>query len=211
MRSYPDELFRFDTVQGLLEEEWKRQPDDQRRKRVYRKLMLSPFVYRESADDPDFAYIRNFRNRLRDDFEQHTPFRLEVFKNVAMLTIPEAKRRYTLFPDSKGLMDVCLHVMAEIRSKQEQLAITEYGEVRMPIASFEQIVRETKEQMGHGWAKKYREERVSEVARLVIDKWKEWEMAEWDEELNVVTIRPGAARAVSVYPKDYLERLEEKL
>ncbi|WP_059103515.1 TIGR02678 family protein [Shouchella shacheensis] len=210
MRSYPDELFRFHSIEEMLEDEWRRQPDGGRRKRVYRKLMLSPFVHRQSENDADFAYIRNFRNRLRDDFEKHTPFRLEVFKNVAMLTIPEAKRRYTLFPDNKGLVDVCLHVMTELREKQDELAINEFGEVRLPIASLEQTVRDAKERTDHGWAKKFREERIPEVTRQVVKQWQTWEMADWDETLRVVTIRSGAARLTSVYPKDYLEKVEEE-
>src|SRR5690606_22033769 len=74
MRSYPDDLFKFKTIKELQEQEWMRHQEDQRRKRVYRKLIMTPFVYRKSEDDPDFAYIRNFRNRLREDFEEHTPF-----------------------------------------------------------------------------------------------------------------------------------------
>src|SRR5699024_8985835 len=71
MRSYPKDLFEYDSVQDILDSEWERHEADERRKRVYRKLMISPVVYRESDDDPDFAYIRNYRNRLKDDLEAH--------------------------------------------------------------------------------------------------------------------------------------------
>jgi uncharacterized protein (TIGR02678 family) len=209
MRSYPDDLFQFDTIEELLAQEWKRQPDDQRRKRVYRKLMMMPFVYRRDEDDQDFAYIRNYRNRLRDDFEQHTPFRLEVFKNVAMLTLPDPKKRYTLFPDMRGIIDVALHTMAVLRGNHEALAISELGTVRMPASRFDAYVRQTKEQYGHGWGKKYREETPEETAAQIITLWQEWNMAEWDEETRMLTILPGAARLTAFYPDDYEKKMEE--
>src|SRR5690625_208851 len=81
MRSYPKDLFEYESIDHILETEWERHEADERRKRVYRKLMISPVVYRESEDDSDFDYIRKYRNRLSDDLETHTLFRLEVFKN----------------------------------------------------------------------------------------------------------------------------------
>ncbi|MFT0803386.1 TIGR02678 family protein [Bacillus swezeyi] len=210
MRSYPDDLFQFNTIEELLDQEWKRHPDDQRRKRVYRKLMMMPFVYRQGEDDQDFAYIRNFRNRLRDDFEQHTPFRLEVFKNAAMLAIPEQKQRYTLFPNKKGIADAALHTMAVIRERQENLSIFEFGTIRMPRAQLDAIVRETKEQYDHGWAKTHRDETAEETSIQIIDLWKEMNMAEWDEETRIVTILPGAARMIGDYPMDYKKRREKE-
>lgn len=203
MRSYPDDLYQFDSMEELLMQEWIRQPDDQRRKRVYRKLSLTPFVYRKSEEDPDFAYIRNFRNRLRDDFEQHTPFRLEVFKNAAMLTLPDPKKRYTLFPDTKGITDAALHTMAVIRENKEELDITEFGTVRIPRASFDMLVRQTKERYGHGWSKKHRDETPEETAGQIIKVWEEWNMAVWDGETRMLTILPGAARLTAFYPADY--------
>lgn len=203
MRSYPDDLYRFSSIHDLLEQEWKRQPDDQRRKRVYRKLLMTPFVYRKSEEDQDFAYIRNFRNRLREDMEQHTPFRLEVFKNVALLTMPDQKQRYTLFPDASGMADVALHTMAVLRERQEHLSINEFGELRMPVAQFQTIIRETREKYGHGWAKKYRDLTVETLGEELLQMWKEWMMAEWQEGATMLTILPGAARMIAFYPEDY--------
>lgn len=205
MRSYPDELFQFDTIEKLLQQEWKKQPDDQRRKRVYRKLMMQPFVYRQSEDDPDFAYIRNYRNRLKDDFEQHTPFRLEVFKNAAMLTLPESKQRYTLFPDASGIADVALHTIAVLRNHRDALPINEFGELRLPFARFQGYVKEAKETYGHGWAKKYRDLTLEALSNEIIMLWVNWEMAsfEKDDLTPMLTILPGAARMIAFYPKDF--------
>ncbi|MBO2945206.1 TIGR02678 family protein [Paenibacillus sp. F411] len=204
MRSYPDDLFKFKTIEALQEQEWARHQEDYRRKRVYRRLMMTPFMYRKSEDDPDFAYIRNFRNRLREDFEQHTPFRLEVFKNAAMLTLPDAKKRYTLFPDTSGLADAVLHVSAVIREQQGSLSVSEFGELRLPIARFQTIIKEAKELYGHGWAKKYRDLSLEALSNEIIAVWEAWDMASLQgDEPDMLTILPGAARMIAFYPKDY--------
>ncbi|MBE1556536.1 TIGR02678 family protein [Sporosarcina limicola] len=212
MRSYPDDLFRFKTLEEILEREWLRHPDDRRRKRVYRKLLFSPIVHRESEEDPDFAYIRNYRNRLRDDLETTTPFRLEVFKNAALLTLTEKKRRYTLLPDQRGISDVALHTMAHLRGKEEWEP-TELGTIRLPASTLNQIVRETKEIYGHGWSKQHREETVEETTKQLLELWYEWDLAEIEEEDNgMIIIKSGAGRMIGHYPKDYLiERSEKNL
>src|SRR5699024_4416148 len=150
MRSYPKDLFEYDSVTDILNSEWERHEADARRKRVYRKLMISPVVYRESEDDPDFAYIRNFRNRLRDDFETHTLFRLEVFKNAALLVSDERKQDLTLFPDQKAIMDVALHFASYIRENNEQFPPNELGNIRITQVMLEQIVKEVHAIFGKG-------------------------------------------------------------
>lgn len=203
MKSYPDELYNFTSMDDMLESEWKRSPEDQRRKRVYRKLLLSPVVHREQAEDEDFAYIRNYRNRLKEDLEATTPFTLEVFKNVAMLTLSERKRRYTLFPDLRVISDIALQVMTTIRS--EETDVNELGQLRIPLSAFTELVRRVKESWGHGWSKVHREESVNETSRQIMELWFEWEVATVEEEMAMLIIKPGAARLIGHYPKDYIE------
>ncbi|MBT2571349.1 TIGR02678 family protein [Planococcus sp. ISL-110] len=209
MRSYPDDLFRFHSMEEILESEWLRHPDDRRRKRVYRKLLFSPVVHRENTEDADFAYIRNYRNRLREDLEEHTPFGLEVFKNVALLTLPEQKRRYTLFPDQRAISDVALHTMAHLRNL-EDLEPTELGTIRLPYATFESLVAEVKEIYGHGWSKQYRKESGEETAREILKLWQEWEMAEEEPDSGMLVVKSGAGRMIAHYPKKYLKEMSEK-
>ncbi len=206
MRSYPDDLFQYDSTDEILQSEWKRHEADARRKRVYRKLFFSPVVYREGEDDPDFAYIRNYRNRLRDDIEDHTPFRLEIFKNAAMLVMPERKQLYTLFPNSKAITDIVLHFSAYIRDQQEAFSPNALGEIKLTQTEFEQIVETLKNEYGHGWGKAFREGTVSHISKELIALLKDWEMAEVEQDSGVYVLKPGIARMSGYYPKDYLER-----
>ena len=204
MRSYPKDLFEYDAVEDILNSEWERHEQDARRKRVYRKLMISPVVYRESEDDPDFAYIRQYRNRLRDDLETHTMFRLEVFKNAALLVSEERKQDLTLFPDQKAIMDVALHFASFIRENKEQFQPNELGTIRMTHVMFEQTVKELHAIYGKGWSKQYREGSITTTMNELIDVLFDWEMVRVEKETGAYILQPLLGRISGKYPKDFL-------
>ncbi|WP_017472569.1 TIGR02678 family protein [Amphibacillus jilinensis] len=203
MRSYPEDLFHYQTAREILDSEWQRQQTDERRKRVYRKLMFSPVVYRESEQDPDFAYIRNYRNRLRDDLEAHTPFQLEVFKNAALLVLPERKQRYSLFPNQKAIMSIALHFSSYVREHLHTYVVNAFGEIKLTTVDFATIVENIKDEYGTGWSKQYRDMSYAAVAdelRLVL---KEWELMEEECDTGMLIIRPAIGRVIGRYPADF--------
>ncbi|MDC3418474.1 TIGR02678 family protein [Aquibacillus salsiterrae] len=203
MRSYPDDLVRYDTTRAILDSEWQRHQADTRRKRVYRKLMFSPVVYRESEDDPDFAYIRNYRNRLHDDLEENTPFQLEVFKNAAFLVLPEKKQRYTLFPDQKSIMSIALHFQSYVREHVDEFAINPLGEIRLTKQEFSQIIEMVRNDYSSGWSKKYRDMTYSAVAEELLHFYKGWEMITVEVETGMLILKPAITRMIGHYPKDF--------
>lgn len=208
MRSYPDDLFTYETTQEILDAEWERHEQGERRKRVYRKLMISPVVYRESEDDADFAYIRNYRNRLREDLETHTLFRLEVFKNAAMLVSEERKQELTLFPDQKAIMDIALHFASFLRTNEAQFKPDELGNIRLSKVALHQAVKELHALYGAGWSKQYREGSITTTANELIDILYKWEMLSIDEVTDAYKVRPLLGRVAGKYPKDFVEALE---
>lgn len=203
MRSYPKDLSEFSTVEDILVSEWERHEADERRKRVYRKLIFSPVVYRESENDPDFAYIRNYRNRLREDIETHTMFRLEVFKNAALLVADERKQELTLFPDQKAIMDVALHFATYVRERLDKYEPNELGNIRLTQVMFEEIVTELHSIYGKGWSKQYREGTISSTMNELVNLLTDWEMLEIEEITNAYLIKPLLGRLSGKYPKDW--------
>jgi len=210
MRSYPDDLFKYQTTREILDSEWERHQADTRRKRVYRKLMFSPAVYRESEEDQDFNYIRNFRNRLRDDLEENTPFYLETFKNAALLVLPERKTRYTLFPDQKAIMNIALHFQAYIREHVEAYSINALGEIKLTSAEFTSLIETIKEIYGHGWSKKYRDMTYTSIAEELLQLYKDWEMILVEADTDMLVLKPSIARMVGHYPSDYRLEVNKK-
>ncbi|MGM8216460.1 TIGR02678 family protein [Bacillaceae bacterium W0354] len=206
MRSYPDELFHYKTTREILDSEWERHVADSRRKRVYRKLMFSPVVYRDSEEDSDFAYIRNYRNRLQEDIEEHTPFKLEVFKNAAFLVLNERSQRYTLFPDQKTIMSIALHFQSYLRENIEQFNINALGEIHLTNPEFSRLLEKVKNEYGKGWSKKYREMTYTQVAEELLNLYLEWEMIVVEPETSMLILKPAMGRMVGYYPNDFDER-----
>ncbi|KHE69821.1 TIGR02678 family protein [Halobacillus sp. BBL2006] len=205
MRNYPEQLFQYQTTDEILQSEWSRHSSDARRKRVYRKLFFSPVVYRKEKEDPDFAYIRNFRSRLSDDIEMHSPYRLEVFKNAAMLVMDERRQRLTLFPDQKGVTTVLLHLSAKLRENLESYEINELGEIRMTSMELEEWMKQVQKEAGHGFSKTFRQAPVSSLVSSVTEALENWELG-YPEESGMFVIQPAFGRLIGHYPADYLEK-----
>ncbi|WP_121640177.1 TIGR02678 family protein [Virgibacillus sp. Bac330] len=206
MRSYPKDLIHYQSKEEILQGEWDRhEAVDGRRKRVYRKLLLSPAVQRQSEDDPDFAYIRNYRNRLRDDLEEHTLFRFEIFKNVALLVAEEKKQELTLFPDQKAIMDIALHLAAYLRDHEDDFQPDTFGNIRISPVAFESLLSSLHEQYGPGWSKQYREGSIKQMQKELTETLKSWEMLQQDTFTKDYIIRPLLGRVVGKYPKKYVE------
>lgn len=203
MRSYPKDFIQYETIDQLLEEEWKASPEDYRRHRIYRQLFLSPAVYRTQKDDPDFYYLRNFRHRLRDDIEAHTDFRYELYKNAAMLTLPQRQNVYTLFPDQKGTSDIILHFAAVVRAHLDQYPPDEYGQIRLTTHEFQQLLKRSIHEYGEGWSKTYRDMTPSQLTVELLVALKEWKMADEEHETGMIVLYPLLGRLIGRYPDDF--------
>ncbi|MTI82678.1 MAG: TIGR02678 family protein [Firmicutes bacterium] len=212
MRSYPKDLLEFETKEQILAAEWWGKEDIsgvQRRHRVYRQLFLSPVTYRNEKNDPDFLYLRNFRNRIREDIERHTEFQFELYRNTALLTLPERKARFTLFPDNKAISDIALHFAAVVREQleKEEIYTQPDGTLRLTPVDFEGLVRLCKERYGVGWSKQYREGTVSVTAKELLEHLTDWRMADRDGETGVIILYPLLARLTGDYPRDYKDKV----
>lgn len=202
MRSYPKDFFQYHTISGILEEEWKSAPNDFRRHRIYRQLFLSPVIYRKEKDDPDFYYLRNFRNRLRADVEEHTDFQYELYKNMALLTLPERKSMYTVFPDQKGVSDIILQFSTVLRRNLERFPPNEFGEIRLSKNEFEQLLAECQREFSEGWSKAHRDMTLPQLYKEVLEALIDWKMADV-EDAGMIYIYPLAGRSVGHYPVDF--------
>lgn len=210
MRSFPKDLSEYDSKEEILAGEWQRHETDARRKRVYRKLLMSPVMYREHEDDLDFAYLRNYRNRLREDIESHTMFRLEIFKNAAMLVAEEKKQELTLFPDQKALMDIVLHFSAYLREHIGEFPPDTFGNIRITHVTLEQIVMNLHQEYHTGWSKQYREGTITSTTNELIDVLLEWEMLVKETDAFAYMIKPIVGRIAGKYPKQFLVDIKEE-
>ena len=88
---------------------------------------------------------------MREDIEAHSDFRYELYKNAALLTLPERENVYTLFPNQKGTSDIILHFASIVREHLLDYPPDEYGKIRMTQADFQRLLTICKERYGEGW------------------------------------------------------------
>ncbi|MBU2700745.1 hypothetical protein Ga0466249_001850 [Sporomusaceae bacterium BoRhaA] len=214
LRSYPKDLFQYADKNELIQAE---RADDEnqktgrtRRNRIYRQLLLTPSYDKGEAQEDDFLYLRNRRNRLLDDIAAHTLFAFELYEQVAMLTLPEKRVFATVFPDQRAVSDVLLHFARYVRATVEDgvnVPTTE-GRVILTPAEFERLLLLCKEQTDHGWSKEVRTWSLAKLSQQVLQELVEWKFAHIEEETGMVCLRPSLARAVGQYPKDYRQGVD---
>ena len=208
MRFLPREPLARRDMRGLLEPdggEGDAETGPWRRRRVYRQLMLSPVMYRWESDESDFLYLRNYRHRIREDIESHTGFQFELYKNAALLTLPERRARFALFPDNRAISDIALQFAAIVREMVDdgQLAVDPDGYIRLTPVDFENLVQICREQNSSGWSKQYREALVSTIAKDLLDLFLEWKMIRVDDETGTLLLLPLLVRTIGEYPDDF--------
>ncbi|WP_028309580.1 TIGR02678 family protein [Desulfitibacter alkalitolerans] len=210
MRSYPKDLHRLNSKEELFKSEWDGNDENSgvsRRHRVYRQLFLSPVMYSAGSNDQDFIYLRNFRNRILEDLEKHTDFQFELYRNTALLSMPERKARLTLFPENKAIADIALQFGGYVRERQQidEIPLQYDGSFYIMPADYEKWIVVLKERFGKGWSKQYREALISEIAKDLLEYMVSWKMASKDKETKVISLHPLLVRIVGVYPEDFDE------
>ena len=211
--SYPKDLFHFKSIDEILAA-WGMADEaaaDRRRKRVYRHLLLTPAYNRHQAGDEDFAYLRQVRRRLREDFEQHGPFQLELSKNTAMLTLEKPRAVNNVFPGRAGIFDLVLHFAAVVRqaysARSPQLNALGFWELTMP--ELDRLLQICRERTGKGWSKEFREMSATRLQKMLLAELFDWQMARPGSEAGMLWLAPLLVRLEGRYPKQYLKQLQD--
>jgi uncharacterized protein (TIGR02678 family) len=204
MRTYPDDFSTYQDWTELVRDDWKLIQEDERRKRVYRKLFFSPGLHRNDQQDPDFLYIRNYRNRLAEDIEKHSDYKLHVYKNTAFLSISDSRQYHPLFPNAKATTDIILQLSRHIHTQPERFQPNENGEILVTEGEFEQIIDELRQSDGEGWAKYLREKSSSAIRSELVKAMKEWMMVDVEADTSLLRLRPLLGVITGEYPADFV-------
>ncbi|WP_394239149.1 TIGR02678 family protein [Niallia oryzisoli] len=203
MRSFPDDFSSFQHWSELLKEDWKLNQEDERRKRVYRKLFFSPGLHRIDSQDPDFLYIRNFRNRLSEDIENHSDYKLHLYKNTAFLSVDNPKQYQQVYPNSKAATDIMLQFSKYLHDHLDCFHPKESGEIIMTEGEMNDVMEDLRQNFEKGWSKYFREKSTNAVREELIDVMKDWMMAEVDEESSLIKIKPLLGVLAGQFPADF--------
>ena len=181
-----------------------------RRNRVYRRLLLSPVVYNEGAEDEDYAYIKNFRARIEEDFRNYFNWSLQVHRNGALVVPSENENIKNGFPSTAGISDVVLHVNKRLYEavKNRELKREANDVIIMTEENFRALLMSVKDIKGQGWSKEYRECSEDKLYSEVIAFMESFSMIEKKDKLYIY---PLIAKLIGDYFEDYLTDEEGKI
>ncbi len=202
MRTYPEDFDTYSHWRDLLQEDRHLIQEDERRKRVYRRLFFSPGLHRIDSNDPDFTYIRHYRNRLADDIEKHSEYTLHVYKNTAFLSTSESKNYQVTFPSTRATADIMLQLSHYLHSNLDRFAPKENGEIVLTDGDFDHIIDTLRAQFEAGWAKYFREKTTPAIRAELIHEMMEWLMVEVDES-SLIKIKPLLGVMTGTFPLDF--------
>lgn len=173
-----------------------------RRNRVYRRLLLCPIVYNEGAEDEDYAYIKNFRSRIEEDFKNYLNWTLQVHRNGALVIPEDNENLKNCFPSNSGISDVVLHLNKKIYSmvKNGDMHREANDAVIISEENFRNILNEVKETKSHGWSKEYRECNEEKLYQQVVYYMESFSMI---DKKDKIYIYPLIAKVVGDYPEDF--------
>lgn len=206
VRNFTKDISNFKSISEFEEGDFIDTNEDRgivRRQRVYRKLLLSPGLYRNEETEEDFNYIRNFRGIIADDFEGLFDCSLHLHKSSAYLVLNEGSRLGRSFPEDNTLSDIVLLVNDLILKRIDENKLTPGIDESIILSSesFDELIEETKRLYGSGFAKTYRDMTTKEMCTVTAEYMKDLQFVEYIG--GDVRINPIVGKVAGRYPKDY--------
>ncbi len=215
MRNFVGDVLKYSNWQDLENDEWLDMDYERgrlRRNRVYRRLIMSPVVYQENIEDPDYMYIKNYRNMLQADLEKQLDASLHVHKNGAMLLVDSKKSYKDTFPSQKAISDIVLFmnkvILEELRSGS--LVKKDNDTILISKQTFEYLVDNLKKQYYSGWSKTYREMTNEKLYKEIVTYMEEFQMLEVNTVTEEIKIMPIVGKIIGEYPIDFLKDISTK-
>ena len=211
-RNFTRDISEYTKVEDFFQSEWMDMDEDRglvRRQRVYRKLLLTPGVYKEKEKDEDFAFIKNYRSSIEHDLESVLDCTLQVHKTSAYVLVGENGNLGKVFPGNNSISDAILLVFYMIQRKVKEGKLTLEVDETILLSEMEmrELIIECKKKFGAGFAKKYREDTSEqEFADVILDELEQLDMIRRDDVTKDVVIMPIAGKISGMYPQAYLEK-----
>lgn len=213
VRNFTSSILDFKSYKDLENEAFMEIDRDRgiiRRQRVYRRIVMSPAVYSDGADDADYIYIKQKRSLLERDMEEYLDCSFHVHRNGAMLVVGEGRSYKNTFPENRTLSDIALQMNAfivnDINNGKIQLRADDTAIVSR--AAFITMVSRVKDENIAGWSKEYREMPLDTLAGSVINYMESYSLIAPVHNNMEIEILPLAGKIIGRYPDDF--KLPEK-
>ena len=204
--SFPTDISEYQSWEDFEKADFEEVQEDRgsaRINRVYRQLSVCPVMYWEKNDDADALYLKNQRQWISKYLKENLGGNLEIYKNMACLTLENDDCYGTVHPRDAMLPDAVLLVCQKI---QDELAIgklekTENERIFMSRKKFADLVHECRDKWLAGWSKEFREMDEKKLLETIVKYMEDWLMIRCENEQ--IVIYPATGRLSGVYPDDF--------
>lgn len=171
--------------------------------RVYRQLAVCPAMYWDGNEDADAYYLKNQRQWVGKYLEENLGGNLDIYKNMACLTLEESDCWGAVHPRDAMLPELVLLLCGMIREKVEAggLQKKENECICLTKKEFADFLFSAKEQWQSGWSKEYREMEKEKLLRGVLEYMKNWMLLKVVD--DQIILLPAVGRTAGVYPEDF--------
>jgi uncharacterized protein (TIGR02678 family) len=207
-KNFLGNVYSYNNYKDVEEGEWIGLEQDRglaRRHRVYRRLVMTPSIYFTQSDDPDYMYIKSYKNVIAKDLEDLMDSNLHIYKNLAMLVLGDTKNYKDTFPNTSAISDIVLQLNSKILMllAENKIVLKQNDLIEISNLDFRKILNELKEENSLGWSKEYREITFEKLEKNVIDYMINFNFIELDETNMNIKIYPTIAKVIGEYPKDF--------
>lgn len=204
--SFPTDISEYQSWEDFEKADFEEVQEDRgsaRINRVYRQLSVCPVMYWEKNDDADALYLKNQRQWISKYLKENLGGNLEIYKNMACLTLENDDCYGTVHPRDAMLPEAVLLVCQKI---QDELAIgklekTENERIFMSRKKFADLVHECRDKWLAGWSKEFREMDEKKLLETIVKYMEDWLMIRCENEQ--IVIYPATGRLSGVYPDDF--------
>ena len=204
--SFPTDISEYQSWEDFEKADFEEVQEDRgsaRINRVYRQLSVCPVMYWEKNDDADALYLKNQRQWISKYLRENLGGNLEIYKNMACLTLENDDCYGTVHPRDAMLSEAVLLVCQKIQDELDigKLEKTENERIFMSRKKFADLVHECRDKWLAGWSKEFREMDEKKLLETIVKYMEDWLMIRCE---NVqIVIYPATGRLSGVYPDDF--------
>jgi len=188
---------------------WEGDETEQRRRRVYRQLALTPGLYCSDQSQSDYDYIKNQRKTVNGNLDRFLNGELQIYKNGAFFLLSEGERCGMIYPGTRAMSDAALLLCAQLREQIRQGVYPrqEDDTVLLTQREFRYEIGRCRERCGNGWGSQLRAcslDRICQELTAYMSSWMLLEELDGD-----ILLYPAVGKLVGAYPASYQNELGE--
>ena len=216
-RSFSRNIMDYEKPSDFQETEYYGIEEDRgfaRRQRVYKRLLFSPGVYRNSGSSEDFEYLKNYGKRLTADLENVFSCRVHIHHGSAYMLLDDDCHLGNTFPGNNTMSDI---IMLCCKSIRNNIVLNEDGWERqkdetviVDEMNLHRLIRDVKEKYSKGFTKKYREMPEGEFVKEVLEQMEFWSFIGFKKNTHQIIIYPSAGKITGRFPNDFVKEKEDE-